>query len=121
MNSFYRDNGILARIPGGSLGPARDGLPPADSDKSPTHVTVETDAEYAGRVRVTFERKKFTHRKSWHWGWVAVHAEQIGPSPWDGVPPVEVPSLTDGKRFGLCNQERPTREEKKAAERLRNG
>lgn len=67
-------NGILGRTDGDLLSQARQTLPPADAAPDVT-VTRLIDAGWAGRVRVTFERRELRHRKTRYWAWFATRAD----------------------------------------------
>ena len=71
-------NGILGAVPGETVAAASRGLPPAEDAAPGARVTVEIDGPvWVGRVRITFERHRWKHRKSHFTGWVAVHAERV--------------------------------------------
>ena len=68
------DNGILASLPPGNAS-AGVHLLPEPSATSPERLRVVFDAEYAGRVAVTYERKK-NHRFC-TWFWVPCRADRV--------------------------------------------
>lgn len=75
---IFEDNGILGTIPGETIAAASKLLPPHETAKPETRETVEIDGpDWVGRVRITFERNQWKHRKSYFTSWVAVHAERV--------------------------------------------
>lgn len=77
MNS---DNGILALIPGDTVGGCSSELPPAGADQvgQPEHQVV-TFVPGVGSVRITYRLSSYRHGKSRHRHWVAERAERIEP------------------------------------------
>jgi hypothetical protein len=73
-------NGILSRVPGEYIGAASQSLPAAVS--APDQVmSVEIDAGWLGRVRLTFEKHKY-HRPKGKFSavsWSCKHAELVAP------------------------------------------
>jgi hypothetical protein len=72
---MYPDNGILAKVPGQLVADGSKGLPDAESATADT-MSAEIDADWAGRVRITYRRQLARHRKHSHWYWQAVRAVQ---------------------------------------------
>lgn len=72
------DNGILALIPGDTVGGSSSELPPAGPDQAaqPVHQVV-TLVPNVGRVRITYRLSSYRHGKSRYWHWVAEHAERV--------------------------------------------
>jgi hypothetical protein len=68
------DNGILARVPGQFVALGAEQLPDPEAAQAGEQ-SVELDADYAGRVRITYDRTLAQHGKSRHWYWRAVRAD----------------------------------------------
>jgi hypothetical protein len=69
------DNGILTRVPSHFLAIASRQLPPPEgAGDEPQAVTIEAD--WAGLVRITFQRQKMRHHRNSHWAWVAIRADR---------------------------------------------
>ena len=75
----YSDNGILAKVPGQFIGMASQGLPSPET-ATDTRMSATIDADWAGRVRITYERRNHRHGKSSCWTWAAIYAEAADPS-----------------------------------------
>jgi hypothetical protein len=74
---IYVDNGILAAVPGATIAAACRLWPPHETAAPDARVSAEIDGpEWIGRVRITFERHQWKHRKNHFSAWVAVHAER---------------------------------------------
>lgn len=70
----YADNGILANVPGQFVSQGSEGLP--DPETATVEVqTAVVDADWAGRVTITYRRQLARHRKHSHWYWRAVRAD----------------------------------------------
>jgi hypothetical protein len=75
---FDEDNGILAALPGKTIGDAAQLLPPHETAAPDARVSSEIDGpEWIGRVRITFMRHAWKHGKAHMSAWVAVHAERV--------------------------------------------
>lgn len=75
------DNGILARVPGQYLAIASRSLPdPACAIAD--EMCVEIDADWVGRVRLTFKRRKYgrPRAKSSYYAWLCWRADPVGPT-----------------------------------------
>jgi len=69
------DNGILASVPGQYIAQAARSLPePATSLHE--RVSAVIDADWAGVVRIRYQRQKMRHGRDSHWAWVAYRAEK---------------------------------------------
>lgn len=68
------DANLLPTIPGEHVAGGAMSLPdPATATEDTMSATL--DAEHAGRVTITYQRRKSRHGKSVHWAWVATHAD----------------------------------------------
>jgi hypothetical protein len=75
----YPDNGIMASVPGQFIARGSQQLPdPETATEAEMSVTLEAD--FVGRVRITYRRQLARHRKHSHWYWAAVRAETLTPS-----------------------------------------
>lgn len=78
---MHVDNGILSRVPGQYVGQAQHALPDAalvpDDD-----ISVEVDAGWAGRVRLTFRKYRYTRPKGKFSAvaWSCRHAARVNPT-----------------------------------------
>ena len=72
------DNGILARVPGQFVGQAQSNLPDA-ALVNDDEISVEVDAAWLGRVRLTFRKYRYTRPKGKFSAvaWSCRHAEQV--------------------------------------------
>ncbi len=75
---MYRDNGILAAVPGQCVSQGSKGLPDPETSNE-QELTAVVDAEWAGVVRITYRRQFVKHRKHSHWYWQAVRADCSSP------------------------------------------
>jgi hypothetical protein len=64
---------LLSTVPGAHVGAGAMSLPDAASS-TVEKAEVTLDAEHAGWVTITYERRRFQHGKSTHWAWVALSA-----------------------------------------------
>lgn len=74
------DNGDLARVPSQCIAQASKTLPdPACAIDD--EMCVEVDADWAGRVRLTFRRQRYTlpRGKTSYFAWLCRHAEIVSP------------------------------------------
>lgn len=72
------DNGILARVPGQFIAQASKSLPdPACAIAD--EICVEVDAAWAGRVRLTFRKQRYSRPrgKISYVSWLCRHAEPV--------------------------------------------
>jgi len=71
------DNGILARVPGEYIAKASRSLPdPACATEDERRV--EIDAGWAGRVRLTFKKHRYSRARSKPYvAWLCKHAEPV--------------------------------------------
>lgn len=72
------DNGILAKVPSQFVGQAQSALP--DAALVPDdEISVEVDAAWLGRVRLTFRKYRYTRPKGKFSAvaWSCRHAEQV--------------------------------------------
>lgn len=79
------DNGILARVPGEYIAQASKSLPdPACAIDD--EMCVEIDAGWAGRVRLTFRKQRYSRPrgKTSYVAWLCRHAAQITELPATG-------------------------------------
>jgi len=75
--AFDTSNGILARVPGQYISAGHSGLPaPGEAQRGEPERRVIIQVPGLGLVRVTYLLHSHRHRKSRHWFWTAVHAEQ---------------------------------------------
>lgn len=76
------DNGILAHVPGQYVGQAQSSLPDAALAADEV-ISVEVDAGWLGRVRLTFRKYRYTRPKGKFsaMAWSCCHAEVVAPAP----------------------------------------
>lgn len=76
--STYPENGILALLPGDTVGGGSSELPPPGPDQAgqPEHQVV-LFVPAVGAVRITYRLSSYRHGKSRYWHWVAEHAERV--------------------------------------------
>lgn len=73
MNS---DNGILAQVGGTFIAEGTKFLsPPAAGEVEPERRFAVVDVPHLGPVRIRYRLNRYKHGRSWHWSWVAEHAE----------------------------------------------
>ena len=67
----------LPTIPGEHVGGGAMSLPdPATATEDTMDATL--DAEHAGRVTITYQRRRMTKGKTMRWAWVAISASRAG-------------------------------------------
>lgn len=69
-------NGILAFVSGAQVSQAMQGLPACGADQ-PAKMTADVDVPGRGRVRITFERKRYRHYRNTFWIWTASRADLV--------------------------------------------
>lgn len=82
------DEGILPRVPGQYITRASQSLPdPACAMED--ELTVEIDAAWAGRLRLTFRRQRYSRplAKTPYVAWFCSHAERVTPGTAAGCTP----------------------------------
>ena len=67
------DNTTLAMVPGDAVASGSQMLPDAATATEETMMAT-VDAAHAGRVTITYQRKRYRHGKSVMWFWRAVSA-----------------------------------------------
>lgn len=72
------DNGILAQVPGQFIAAGMQTLHRPDR-QGPQEMRVELDADWVGRVEITYQVREHRRGKSLNVFWHAVHARQVGP------------------------------------------
>ncbi|WP_457424287.1 hypothetical protein [Roseateles sp. P5_E7] len=80
-SSPQADNGILARVPSQFIAQASKSLPdPACAVDD--EMSVEIDAAWAGRVRLTFRKRRYSRPrgKTSYAAWLCHHAEPVPPA-----------------------------------------
>lgn len=78
LPATHTDNGILARVPSQYIAQAGRTLPdPACALED--QMQVEIDADWAGRVRLTFRRQRYSRprAKTSYYAWHCLHAERV--------------------------------------------
>lgn len=73
------NNGILASVPGQYIAQGQLTLPSPEDRTEP--MTVELDADWVGRVRITYWPYSYRHRRNTFWAWAAKHAEKVATPP----------------------------------------
>lgn len=75
------DNGVLARVPSQYVGRAQASLPDAALVADDV-ISVEVDAGWLGRVRLTFRKYRYTRPKGKFsaMAWSCCHAEVVAPT-----------------------------------------
>lgn len=76
--SFHTDNGILAKVPGPSTA-AGIAMLPKPGPGCPERLTATVDADWVGRVEITYALTQYRHNKSPFWGWTATYAREAPP------------------------------------------
>jgi hypothetical protein len=66
----------LSRIRGEDIGIAQRSLPKCEQS-SPDTIAADVDAEYVGRVRISFTKLQSTHHRTRRWFWAAESAELL--------------------------------------------
>ena len=78
LDEYFASNGILSAVPGATIAAACRLLPPPEPAAPDARESAEIDGpEWIGRVRITFCRHTWKHRKSHFAAWVAVYAERV--------------------------------------------
>lgn len=74
-------NGILSRVPGQYIAQASKSLPDP-SCAVDDEICVEIDADWAGRVRLTFRKQRYSRPKGKisYVSWLCRHAEAVAPA-----------------------------------------
>jgi hypothetical protein len=87
LPSAHDDNGILARVPSQYIAQASKSLPdPACAVDD--EMSVEIDAAWAGRVRLTFRKRRYSRPrgKTSYAAWLCHRAEPVPPDVGCGAP-----------------------------------
>jgi hypothetical protein len=66
----------LSRIRGEDIATAQRSLPECQQS-SPDTVTADVEAQYVGRVRISFTKMRSNHHRMRRWFWAAEIAERI--------------------------------------------